>query len=397
MSNLYLDQIKKIEVYKKRIVDQYLQEGRIIDKLQLQKKIDEIDTKVAVFKQGFIENGETLDLEKFNEQKQDIYEDLKILYKIIFELGQNKLSKVEARIKSELNELTFLANKYKYKNALETMSIYGNTIFYQSSGFDQSYINGQVEINLGEIAIPSGSYVTCLLNSEEVDPKNVYFDFNGQRISDYMFNKNHLRIPGNYSLESYDFKVEEANSTVFPINVENIQLNKKNQYNLFAGENLLRIDYPNIGGYEYVEKNPNQPFVADQDCVISFFVYGSSQISITTNSKYEYKNYDESIIDTPKYRQKILIKARVGFTFDMITDGRVFSSMSACEISEDNLYSTKQYNNISDFMLEEIKYGEDVRIPNIKVIIKNAQSEFFDINYIAIKQTQISEVDGEIL
>jgi hypothetical protein len=203
--------------------------------------------------------------------------------------------------------------------------------------------------------------------------------------------------PGNYSLESYDFKVEEANSTVFLINVENIQLNKKNQYNLFAGENLLRIDYPNIGGYEYVEKNPNQPFVADQDCVISFFVYGSSQISITTNSKYEYKNYDESIIDTPKYRQKILIKARAGFTFDMITDGRVFSSMSACEISEDNLYSTKQYNNISDFMLEEIKYGEDVRIPNIKVIIKNAQSEFFDINYIAIKQTQISEVDGEIL
>jgi hypothetical protein len=49
MSNLYLDQLKKIEVYKKRIVDQYLQEGKIIDKLQLQKKIDEIDTKVAVF------------------------------------------------------------------------------------------------------------------------------------------------------------------------------------------------------------------------------------------------------------------------------------------------------------------------------------------------------------
>lgn len=397
MSNLYLDQLKKIEVYKKRIVDQYLQEGKIIDKLQLQKKIDEIDTKVAVFKQGFIDNGEILDLEKFNEQKQDIYEDLKILYKIVYELSTEKLAKIEAKIKSELNELAFMANQYKYKNALETMSIYGNTIFYQSSGFDQEYKNGQVEINLGPLSIPSGSYITCLLNSEEIAPKDVCFDFDGQRVSDYMFNKNHLKMPGNYLLKPYNFTVEEANSTIFQININDLELNSKNQYNLFAGENLLRVEYPSTGGYKYIEKTSNQPFVADSDCIISFFVYGSSQISITTNSKYKYKNYNESIIDTPKYRQKILIEAEAGFVFDMVTDGRIFSGMSVCEISNDNLYSTKQYNNISDFMLEEIQYGDDIYCSNVKVIIKNIDTEFFDINYIAIKQTQISEIDGEIL
>ena len=47
-------------------------------------------------------------------------------------------------------------------------------------------------------------------------------------------------------------------------------------------------------------------------------------------------------------------------------------------------------------MLEEIAYGEDVAFDNVRIVAKNATVTFHDINYIAIKQCQISELDGEL-
>ena len=51
------------------------------------------------------------------------------------------------------------------------MSIYGNTIYYETNGFKQYYLNGRVYIDLGPMSIPSGSTLACLLDSDEVEPK----------------------------------------------------------------------------------------------------------------------------------------------------------------------------------------------------------------------------------
>ena len=153
---MYLDEIEKLNYYKKQIVDNYLEKGSTIDKNKLQSKLDDIDAKLSIFRQGYIEEGETLILDKFNDQKSDIYADLCILYKVAYKIAREKLATVEHRIECELESLNEKAKKYKNKTALETLSVYGNTIYFATNGFNQQYKDGQVEISLGRLSIPSG-------------------------------------------------------------------------------------------------------------------------------------------------------------------------------------------------------------------------------------------------
>ena len=57
--------------------------GKVMSIDDMKHAIDDINTRLAIFKQAYIESGETLDVDKFNSQKVGIYEDLKILYKLI--------------------------------------------------------------------------------------------------------------------------------------------------------------------------------------------------------------------------------------------------------------------------------------------------------------------------
>ena len=50
---------------------------------------------------------------------------------------------------------------------------------------------------------------------------------------------------------------------------------------------------------------------------------------------------------------------------------------------------------IEDYMVETIAYGEDVVFKNVEVIVESQNTTFLDIDYIAIKQRSISEIEGE--
>ena len=47
-------------------------------------------------------------------------------------------------------------------------------------------------------------------------------------------------------------------------------------------------------------------------------------------------------------------------------------------------------------MVETIAYGEDVVFQNVEVIVESKDTTFLDIDYIAIKQCRISELEGEM-
>ena len=128
----YLDEFKKIEYYKQRIVDRYLSQGQIVDKLRLQNYIDTIDTKLSLFRQAFIENWETLDLDKFNEQKSrkffffkkkdddenlqyaDLIKNIQKLYK---ELDK---AKVYNKIYTDLDDSATIYDVFKFANSFKT-------------------------------------------------------------------------------------------------------------------------------------------------------------------------------------------------------------------------------------------------------------------------------------
>jgi len=388
---MYSDEIKKIEFYKQRIIDRYLQEGTIIDKNKLQQYIDAIDLKIALFKQAYIANGENLDLKKFNEQKAYIYEDLKILYEILYMIAQEKVTDAEAKIKCTLNELQLLAKKYQYRTKLETLSIYGDTIFYKTNGFQQYYDNGSVYISLGPLNISSGSYLACLMSCDECKNSDIIFRFDDStQVSEYTYNKDYLKILGNYKINTYKVTTEEDYNQAFKINLES-EINSSSKYTVLAGEDKIKTIVSNE--IQYINKSSGMPIFIEKDCEISFYVYGASSIEFNINENYSYKSFDNYNIEAPKRCQKILIKAHKNFILDFVTDGTVFADRSSCSIVENTLYSDQKFPNISDFMVEEIAVGEDVVFNDVMVIVKKANSTFLDINYIAIKQTQIMELD----
>lgn len=392
---MYLDEIVKLNCYKKQIVDNYLEKGSTIDKNKLQSKLDEIDAKLSIFRQGYIEEGETLNLDKFNDQKSDIYTDLCILYKTAYKIAREKLATVENRIECELQSLNETAKQYKNKTALETLSVYGNTIYFATNGFDQQYKDGQVEINLGSISIPSGSYIVYICDCDETEPENIVFEFDDNtKIADYMYGRKYLKLAGNYTINTEEIEKTEAAATAFEVKGEGANLSST--YNIYAGKNKLTIKNPDIYRTRFIDKTLNIPFVADSDCEISFYIYGASTIAFNYSGEYDYKSFDGYLIESPKYRQKVLIKAKAGFTLDFVTDVTIYADKQSCITGDSSIICPKGYDGVSDFLLEEIAYGDDITFDNVRIVAKNATVAFHDINYVAIKQCQISELDGEL-
>ena len=395
MSYKYKDELKKIEYYKQKIIDRYLQDNQLINNNKLQQYLDSIDTKLSIFRQGFIENGEEMNLEKFNSQKAAIYEDFKILYETMYELAQDRLAKVEAKIKCSLESLNERAKYYSNRTKVESLSVYGNTLYYETNGFNQTYDSGKVYINLGSISIPSGSYVSCLLDSDEIDNKDVIFRFDeDNQVSDYMYNRNYLRIPGNYQISTYNLTIDEAPTESFEINLD-LNITEDKIYNIFAGEDKIKIYNSNDYRLNYINKNNGIAYTSSEVEEISFYVYGASYIEFTLIGDYDYKSFEGYKISSPKQRQKILIKTRPGFTLDFITDGRIFADKGSTYVDENKLFSTSIFNNVNDYMIEEISFGNPIEFNNVQVIIDNTDTTFYDINSITIKQAQISELDGE--
>lgn len=392
--NVYLEELEKKNYFKNYLVNEYLEKGTLIDKAKLEEKLAAIDTKLSVFSQGYIEEGELLNIEKFNDQKHDLYVDLSILYKTLYRLAQEKLSSIESRINTELTELNEAAKYYRNREKLATLEIDGNALYYKTNGFDQEYKDGQITVNLGQVSIPSGSYIACLFDSDETDSSNVIFRFNDNtQVADFVAGGNYLTVIGNYTINTKKIEKKEGATSSFTIG----DVPKENTiYNVFAGENKIKVKYEELANIEYINKQERIPFKLAKDAEISFYVYRATTIRFSYRGEAEYKSFTGYEISSPQYRQKITINAKAGFELDIVTDGVIYADKQSCIIDEDSIICPIGYNGIDDFLLEEIEYGEDVVFDDVKVIIRNADSAFYDINYIAIKQCRILELDGDL-
>lgn len=392
--NTYLEELEKKNYFKNYLVNEYLEKGTLIDKIKLEEKLAAIDTKLAVFSQGYIEEGELLNIEKFNDQKHDLYVDLSILYKTLYRLAQERLSSVESRINTELTELNEAAKYYRNREKLATLEIDGNDLYYETNSFSQEYKDGQVVINLGQVSVPPGSYIACLFDSDEIDSENVFFRFDeNTQIADYIAGGKYLTVIGNYTINTKKKEKKEGATSSFTLG----DVPQQNAiYNIFAGENKIRVKYEELANIEYIDKEERIPLKLSKDGEISFYVYGASTIRFSYRGETEYKSFTGYEISSPKYRQKITINAKAGFELDIATDGVIYADKQSCIIDEESIICPVGYNGIDDFLLEEIEYGDDVVFDDVKIIIRNADTTFYNINYVAIKQCHITELDGDL-
>lgn len=392
MSDLYLDEIEKIKYYKQKIIDQFREQGLGANKEQVQKALDALDLKIAIFSQAFIQPGETLSTEKFNEQKQDIYHDLVVLYKTLYYLTDERVEKIKARIRYELDDLRLKADRFQYLTDSQTVAIYGRTVFNQTNNFEQTYEGGKVTICLGPVTVSSGSYLVPLLSCDEIDPEDVTFFFDDTLTSGvYTTTKKYIRYVGNYQLLTKEYSNTEKIFGQDLIDTED-DLIKTDQYNLFLNKDQVRVENLTNNQTRYIAKNPEIYLSMDTESEISFYVYGASYIQINLLGDISYKNFTDNEILSPTQRQKIVIRG-TKFSFDIVTDGQLFAEKVLTSIQDDKLKLPRNYENITDYTVEHIAYGADKTFDDVRVIIDNATHPFYDINYITIKEAQISELE----
>ena len=133
----YLDQINKINYYKQKIIEELSSSGIFPNNILIQNKIDDIDTKLAIFQYISVSETDVFDVDKFNEDLLRIYNDLLILYSLTYKMSVNEYENIKSYAETHLLELEDLARMYEYKTKeeLDSTSL-GNTVFFQSNGFN---------------------------------------------------------------------------------------------------------------------------------------------------------------------------------------------------------------------------------------------------------------------
>ena len=393
-SYIYIDQAEKRNYYKDKLVNEYLLKGRIIDKEKLEEKLDNEDTSLAVFSDAFIEEGEVLDADKFNSQHQDLLCDLEILYGVLYKILDNRLINIEEKVRCRLIELDKKAKEYRNKTALENLGAEGSTLYFATNGFKQTYKDGHIIVELGKVAVPSGSYIAGIFKSDEVEPDKAVFKLDDTtQIKNYLQDKDYLKITGNYNISTKKYALAGDTSSSFDPQIEP---ETNSFYYIYTSENKLKVTYDGSGEVKCFEKDERVAFRLERDGLISFYVYNASYIYISTQGEASYKSFDGYEIESPNLRQKIEIKAEAGFEFDIATDGAVYADMQAASLENNKLICRCAYQEIEDYMVETIGYGEDVVFENVEVIIEKQDSTFLDIDYIAIKQCSILDMEGEL-
>lgn len=396
MSNLYLDEIEKIKFYKQRISEKLISYGLAANKEQVQQELDNLDLKLAIFSQAYINSGSQFSVEKFNEQKKDIYNDLVILYRLVYHLAEQRIEKARIRIRYALDDLRTDAKCFQYVTDSQTVSVYGKTVFNQSSNFAQEYQDGQVIIDLGPVTVSSGSYLAPIFVSDETDPEDVSFIFidendNKAQTAVYNYAKNYVKVVGNYQLSVTPYTYEDKIFGKELISIDE-EVDENCQYNLFLNKNQLRVKKLDGTGMRYVKKEPGVYYTTEDREEISFYVYGASFIQLHQVGNIEYKNFVGTDIVTPRQRQKIVLRGE-NFSFDIKTDGVIYAEKIPAVIQDKQLAIGQNFENISDYMVETINYGDDITFNNVRVVIDNVTHALYDIQYIVIKQARISELE----
>lgn len=395
MSDQYLDEIEKIKYYKERIIDRFLSGGTSADKEKVQEHLDRIDLKLSVFSQAYIQSGNVLSVDTFNEQKRDILTDLVILYRILYGLANQRVEKARTRMRYELDDLRQMAKEFQHIVDSQTVSVYGKTVFAQTSNFNQEYKDGQVVIDLGDITVSSGSYLAPMIASQEFDSSDVIFVFTDEagteiQAAPYNYGKNYVRITGNYRLNTAFYTYADKVLGKELVNV-NGAVSENSRYNLLLNKDCVSVRSLSDNQFRYQRKSPEIYYQATGQEEVAFYIYGATRIQLHLFGNIEYRNFSGNEIIAPKQRQKIVLRGD-RFSFDIKTDGTVYADMIPAAPEKDALRITKNFEDVTDYTVEEIQYGDDL-LYHLRVIVDNADSPFYDIAYIIVKQARISELE----
>lgn len=394
--SLYADQKKKIEYYSSRIIQDFARKGIYPDDRRISSQIANINTMSSILQYIEVGRNESFDTSKFNEDMLRIWQDLKILYELAYEITVKDYEELQLWCETYLSELQNMASTYRYKTSLELNSTYlGTTIFHQSSGFNVINNNGTVKINLGSIKTEEQAKLACIFNCDEVQQRNVIFTFKDQEgllsnCSPYDYNHDFFLVPGQLKKNTYNVTLSGENvRTSFVCTPSSLdgKLSYNNKYKLYGGEGYVSFNYLSK---VYTKKVPGIPVELTNGGIAVFYIldgtYATFEFSTTPRSK----NFEGLKISDMKHCHKVVIEHDSYLSFDFATDGTIYATCQDGRITDGELIYPAA-DKISDILIEEYSVGDTVKY-DVSVLVSPVRSGNIPvINAIAIKQLSALE------
>ena len=387
----YLDQINKINYYKQKIIEELSSSGIFPNNILIQNKIDDIDTKLAIFQYISVSETDVFDVDKFNEDLLRIYNDLLILYSLTYKMSVTEYENIKSYAETHLLELEDLARMYEYKTKeeLDSTSL-GNTVFFQSNGFNITYNNGIAIIDLGKITLHNASKVACIFKAENVSSEQVVFNFDDKyNCSPYDYNKDFFIVPGDIDKNTYFYTLPENCNKVslYEMSLENFVPDKNNKYVIYGGKNCISSILGN--NKTFYKKTIDIGLTLTGAGKIVFYVLNSSYIEFDFSTKPISTNFNNNCIDNPEKEQKIVIEYYGSFSFNFFTDGVIYATKENGIITDNKLYYPNA-DDINSFYILEYLNTKTTDYNNVKVIISDLLDDnLLTINTIALKELNV--------
>lgn len=386
-------EIEKLKYYKERISQELVRTGIHIDNDAINKRLEAINTSLAIFQYKDVQEKTQFDVDKFNTDFECIYTDLEILYKLVYKYCIDEYEKIKAYAETHLTNLESIARKYELKTKFEIGSTsLGETVFFQTSGFDKDIDNEVTKIDLGSVQVTPASKIACIIDTNNVDDSQIIFNIGGQTCLPYSFNHDYVTIPGERKARVYNYTVNDGiNAAVMrTMNIDSFTPSPNNAYTIFAGYNMIKnssdsfiklIDLSNKKSISC-----SSPSQTNKSGKVTFYVKDGSYVKFDFAYKPDYTNFSGTYIDNLKSVEFIEIDYTNITTFNIVTDGKIYADKKNGIIKDNFLYYPDILPDVSKYTI--IEYTNDKKIPvNVSVSINGQNTETGPlINMIALKQ-----------
>lgn len=379
----YVDELEKLAYYKEKIMEQLTRSGVFPNALAVDERLAEIDAKLSIFRHRQAEAGGVFDTEQFNKEFLEIAEDLKIIYRLAYQLSVTRYEELKAFAETHVSEMQSMARAYENRTRLETESTsLGETVFFQASGYELSFGNGIAEIQLGSIEATKGARLACIFEADGISPEHVVFSFDGENCSPYALNRDCFFVPGKAAGRVYEYSALDGEMfrTAHIMNIPGFTPTADNKYVIYAGKNCVR------DGYQFIERSAQTAFTFTQPGEIEFYVVGGTFINFDFSERPLSQNFAGTSITPLKGVQNVKMERGERFSFDYVTDGIVYAKRAIGVVKDGRLYYPYGDRAV-DFRVEEYCKADKQRYENVKVIVSGIKSNApLVIKHIAIKE-----------
>ena len=369
---MYRDQIEKTKYLRDRIASSMVASSIFPDRIAIDKRLAAIDTKLALYQYTPFLEADKLNTKKFNEDFMAIYQDLLILYKLVYHFTQEKYKETQSYIDTHLCELEAYADRYSRKAEFESNNFsLGDTIFFQGSGFAPNSENYMSVLKLGKVSVNKGSKISFYIDGNGFDINDVQFKLGDLACSAYKVNGDYIKVPGdaNYSIYGCQLAEDAVRTGAFPMEMTSFKAISNYRYNIYGGKNKICHAINKVSS-TFIGKEKNVPLnIGSSKGKISFYIIDGSYINFEFSKEPLSRNFTGTSKQGLSKHQYITFEYEGDdFTFDFITDGIIYATCRKGVVKDDILYYPVADEGISDFRIEEYS-GKDEIEYDLSVII----------------------------